>query len=137
MGEIEDIRLYQIRDSGIPHSLLQSHSLANLQRHPKIGASGEGFALKHVIGSLRTRDACFWATHAGAKLDLLVRVEGKRYGFEFKYADAPGRHRSMHIALQDLHLDHLRVIYPGQQEYPLHDHMTVIPLEAVPNMSMA
>jgi len=120
-----------IRDSGILHSLLQSHTLANLQGHPKIGGSWEGFALEHVIGSFRTRDAYFWATHAGAELDLLVLFEGRRYGFEFKYADAPGRSRSMHIALQDLHLDHLWVIYPGQQEYALHDHITVIPLEAV------
>jgi predicted AAA+ superfamily ATPase len=91
--------------------------------------------LEHVIGSFRTRDAYFWATHAGAELDLLVMVEGKRYGFEFKYADAPGRSRSMHIALQDLRLDHLWVVYPGRQEYVLHDHITVVPLEAVPNMS--
>ncbi|MBW2706283.1 MAG: ATP-binding protein [Deltaproteobacteria bacterium] len=124
-----------IRDSGILHSLLQSHTLANLQGHPKIGASWEGFAIEHAIGFFRTRDAYFWATHAGAELDLLVLVEGRRYGFEFKYADAPGRSRSMHIALQDLHLDHLWVIYPGQQEYALDDHITVIPLEAVPKMS--
>jgi predicted AAA+ superfamily ATPase len=124
-----------IRDSGILHSLLQSHTLANLQGHPKIGASWEGFAIEHAIGFFRTRDAYFWATHAGAELDLLVLVEGRRYGFEFKYADAPGRSRSMHIALQDLHLDHLWVIYPGQQEYALDDHITVIPLEAVPKIS--
>ena len=123
-----------IRDSGILHSLLQSYTLANLQGHPKVGASWEGFALEHVIGSFRTRDAYFWATHAGAELDLLVLAAGKRYGFEFKYADAPGRSRSMHIALQDLRLDHLWVVYPGQQEYALHDRITVVPLEAVPNM---
>jgi len=120
-----------IRDSGILHSLLQLHTLANLQGHPKIGASWEGFASEHVIGFFRTRDAYFWATHAGAELDLLLLFEGKRYGFEFKYADAPGRSRSMHIALQDLHLNHLWVVYPGQQEYALHDHITVIPLDAV------
>jgi len=124
-----------IRDSGILHSLLQSHTLASLQGHPKIGASWEGFAIERVIGFFRTRDAYFWATHAGAELDLLVLVEGRRYGFEFKYADAPGRSRSMHIALQDLQLDHLWVIYPGQQEYALDDHITVIPLEAVAKIS--
>jgi predicted AAA+ superfamily ATPase len=125
-----------IRDSGILHSLLQTDSLANLQGHPKIGASWEGFALEHVVGCFRTRDAYFWATHAGAELDLLVMIEGKRYGFEFKYADAPGRSRSMHIALQDLDLDHLWVVYPGRQEYELHDHITVIPFEAVANISL-
>ena len=123
-----------IRDSGILHALLQLRTLANLQGHPKLGASWEGFALEQVIGTLKTRDAYFWATHAGAELDLLVMAEGKRYGFEFKYADAPGRSRSMHVALQDLHLEHLWVLYPGQQEYALNDHISVIPIDAVPHL---
>lgn len=41
--------------------------------------------------SIAARDAYFWATHAGAELDLLVMAEGRRFGFEFRYADAPGR----------------------------------------------
>jgi predicted AAA+ superfamily ATPase len=121
-----------IRDSGILNALLQLRTLADLQGHPQFGASWEGFALEHVIGTLETRDIYFWATHAGAELDLFVMVEGKRYGFEFKYADAPGRSRSMHAAIQDLHLDHLWVIYPGQQEYVLHDKISVIPINAFP-----
>ncbi|MGD8459432.1 MAG: ATP-binding protein, partial [Desulfobacterales bacterium] len=91
-----------IRDSGILHSLLQLNSLADLQGHPKIGASWESFAIEHVISVFETRDAYFWATHAGAELDLLVMTSGRRYGFEFKYADAPGRTRSMHSAIEDL-----------------------------------
>ena len=59
---------------------------------------------------------------------------GKRYGFEFKYADAPGRSRFMHVALQDLHLEHLWVLYPGQEEYALSDHISVIPIDAVPDL---
>ena len=120
-----------IRDSGILHALLQLRTLEDLQGHPKLGSSWEGFALEHVIGVLNTRDAYFWATHAGAELDLLVRVAGKRYGFEFKYADAPGRSRSMHVAIQDLGLEHLWVIYPGHHEYALDEKISVIPLDAV------
>ena len=123
-----------IRDSGLFHSLLQVSTLADLQGHPKIGASWEGFALEHVIHVFRTRDAYFWATHAGAELDLMVMVRGKRYGFEFKYTDAPGRKRSMHIAIEDLGLEHLWIIYPGNQKYPLGDKITVIPLEEIPNI---
>jgi predicted AAA+ superfamily ATPase len=61
-----------IRDSGILHTLLQLRTLADLQGHPKIGASWEGFAIEHVISTFEIHDAYFWATHAGAELDLVV-----------------------------------------------------------------
>ena len=123
-----------IRDSGILHALLQLRTLTDLQSHPKLGPSWEGFALEQVIGALESRDVYFWATHAGAELDLLVRVGGKHYGFEFKYADAPGANRSMHAAIQDLSLVHLWVIYPGHQEYLLDDKISVIPIASVPHL---
>jgi predicted AAA+ superfamily ATPase len=120
-----------IRDSGLFHRLLQVSTLADLQGHPKIGASWEGFALEHLIHVFRTRDAYFWATHAGAELDLMVTIAGKRHGFEFKYTDAPGRKRSMHIAIEDLGLEHMWIVYPGDQKYTLDDKITVIPLEEI------
>jgi predicted AAA+ superfamily ATPase len=125
-----------VRDSGLLHSLLQIARLADLQGHPKIGASWEGFALEHVVRTLRIRDPYFWATHAGAELDLMVTRAAKRYGFEFKYADAPGRRRSMHIAIQDLGLTHLWVVYPGDQIYALDDKITVLPLKAIRTLEL-
>jgi predicted AAA+ superfamily ATPase len=124
-----------IRDSGLLHSLLQIPSLADLQGHPKIGASWEGYAIEHIISVFRTRDAYFWATHAGAELDLMVTIAGKRHGFELKYTDAPGRKRSMHIAIEDLGLEHLWVVYPGYQTYGLDDKITVIPLEEIAKLA--
>jgi hypothetical protein len=124
-----------IRDSGLFHSLLQVLNLADLQGHPKIGASWEGFALEHIIRVFRTRDVYFWATHAGAELDLMVTIAGKRHGFECKYTDAPGRKRSMHIAIEDLGLEHLWVIYPGDQKYALDNKITVIPLETISQLA--
>ena len=120
-----------IRDSGLFHSLLQVSTLGDLRGHPKIGASWEGFALEHIIRVFRTREAYFWATHAGAELDLMLTVAGKRHGFEFKYTDAPGRNRSMHIAIEDLGLEHLWVIYPGGQKYALDSKITAISLEEI------
>ena len=70
-----------------------------------------------------------------AELDLLVMAAAKRYGFEFKYADAPGRSRAMHTAIQDLGLEHLWVIYPGHQEYPLDDKISVAPIASVPHLA--
>jgi hypothetical protein len=124
-----------IRDSGILHTLLQLRTLADLQAHPKFGASWEGFAVEQIIAVLETRDTYFWATHAGAELDLLVMAGGKRHGFEFKYADAPGRSRSMQTAIQELSLEHLWVIYPGHQEYPLDDKISVIPMDSLPRIA--
>jgi predicted AAA+ superfamily ATPase len=120
-----------IRDSGILHSLLQLRSWEDLHGHPKLGASWEGFAIEQVITAFDTRDAYFWATHAGAELDLMIMARGKRYGFEFKYADAPGRSRSMSISLENLDLEHLWVVYPGEKEYQLDAKITAVPLEAV------
>lgn len=124
-----------IRDSGILNALLQLPEMADLQGHPKAGAAWEGFALEQVVTAIGTRDAYFWATHAGAELDLMVMMGAKRHGFEFKYADAPGITRSMRTALKDLHLEHLWVIYPGSQSYPLDDAVTAIPLAHVFNLS--
>jgi uncharacterized protein len=124
-----------IRDSGLLHALLQLRTLPDVQSHPQLGASWEGFALEQVSGLLGTRDAYFWATHGGAELDLLIRLGGKHYGFEFKYADAPGPSRSMHVALQDLSLEHLWVVYPGRQEYALADRISAMPLDVVPQLA--
>jgi hypothetical protein len=126
-----------LRDSGLLHALLQLTTVADLQSHPKLGASWEGFALEQVIAALRNRDVYFWATHGGAELDLLVRSAGKHYGFEFKYADAPGGSRSMHVAIQDLRLEHLWVVYPGREKYSLDDKISVLPIDAVPGLDLA
>jgi uncharacterized protein len=125
--QVKAPKLY-IRDSGIFHGLQRIPRLSDLQGHPKIGASWEGFALEHIISLFGSRDAYFWATHAGAELDLMLTISGKRHGFEFKYADAPGKTRSMHIAIQDLDLAHLWVVYPGDSKYPLDTRITAMPL---------
>ena len=124
-----------LRDTGVLHALLQLRSLTDVQSHPKLGASWEGFALEQVIGALESRDLYFWATQAGAELDLMARIQSKRYGFEFKYADAPGTTRSMHIAVRDLSLEHLWIIYPGHQEYSLDDKISVFPLDSIPGLA--
>ncbi len=120
-----------LRDSGLLHALVQLEDLHQVRGHPKLGASWEGFAIEHIINGLETRDAYFWATHAGAELDLLVLKSGKRFGFEIKYSDAPSLKRSMHVALEDLRLDRLWIVYPGSRGYDLQERVSVIPLEEV------
>jgi hypothetical protein len=118
-----------LRDTGILHVLLGLADLNQVGSHPKLGASWEGFALEQVIGALNTRDMYYWGTHGGAELDLLVIRGANRFGFEFKYADAPGTSRSIRIAIEDLHLQHLWVVYPGHEEYPLDERVSVVPLD--------
>ncbi len=123
-----------LRDSGLLHTLLGIADLNALDSNPRRGASWEGFALEQVIHCLVTRDAYFWATHGGAELDLMVPISGRRYGFEFKLSDAPGTNRSMRVALDDLGLEHLWVVYPGRTQYELDDRISVIPLQSVPEL---
>jgi uncharacterized protein len=118
--QVKAPKLY-LRDSGLLHALLGIESLEALAGHPIRGASWEGFALDSVVRQLGVdeRRCFFWATHQGAELDLLVMDGARRLGFEFKASSAPRVTRSMHIALQDLKLDSLDVIYPGDETYPL------------------
>lgn len=117
-----------VRDTGLLHELLGLSGAEELGGHPKVGASFEGFCVEQLLAGLETRDAYFWATHGGAELDLLVLCEGKRYGFECKFADAPGTTRSMRVALEDLGLTHLWVVYPGEEAYPLDDRISALPV---------
>ena len=120
-----------VRDTGLLHALLGIASRRDLLGHPKVGASWEGLAVNHVVAAFRAREAYFWATHAGAELDIFLPFRGRRYGFECKFQDAPGMTRSMHAALSDLSLDHLWVVYPGPSRYDIHKKVTAVPLSAV------
>ena len=118
-------------DSGLVHHLLDIRDMEQLEMHPKVGASWEGFALQETIRKLGAHaDECyFWGTHSGAELDLLV-VRGKqRLGFEIKRTDAPRFTPSMKNALHDLKLDHLWVVHAGRDEFPLHERTTAIALD--------
>ena len=117
-----------IRDSGLLHALLGIGSRRDLEYHPKVGASWEGYAVEEVLKALRPDDAYFWATHNGAELDLLLFKNGRRIGVECKRADAPTLTPSMRTALDDLKLDRLDVVYPGEKRYALAKKVTVVPL---------
>jgi len=117
-----------IRDSGLLHTLLGILNLDGLRAHPRYGASWEGYALEQVLALTGTDNAYYWGTQRGAELDLLLFRGGKRLGFEFKCSDGPGMTKSMHIALQDLRLDTLYVVYPGKESYRIHEKVHVLPL---------
>ena len=122
-----------LRDSGLFHALQGIRSGPELQAHPKLGASWEGLALEHVLRVLRVEpgEAFHWGTHGGAELDLMLVRGGRRWGFELKYADAPRTTKSMRVALDDLKLERLLVVYPGEKDYTLDDRIQVLALRNV------
>jgi predicted AAA+ superfamily ATPase len=117
-----------VRDSGLLHALLGITDLRALELHPKVGASWEGFAVEEVLKALRPDEAYYWATHQGAEIDLLLFKDGRRVGVECKRMDAPTLTPSMRIALNDLKLDRLVVVYPGERRYQLAERVEVMPL---------
>lgn len=119
------------RDSGLLHHFLGIGDMLGLRAHPRYGASWEGFALEQILITHGERDCYFWSTQRGAELDLLLLRGGKRWGFEFKCTDAPTTTKSMHIALEDLKLAHLYVVYPGRDRYPLTSQITALPIDEV------
>lgn len=117
-----------LRDSGLLHQLLGIGTERDLLAHPKCGASWEGYAIEETLKLVQPEEAYFWATHQGAELDLLLLKDGRRLGVEIKRADAPALTPSMRIALDDLKLEQLIVLYPGRTRYSLAARVEVVPL---------
>ncbi len=118
-------------DTGILHTLLGIHTMNDLLAHPKHGASWEGYVIEEVIKSVQPDEFYFWATHQGAEIDLVFLKSGSMYGVEIKRVDAPVLTPSMKIALEDLKLKRVAVIYPGDQRYSLHKQIEVVPLKVI------
>jgi predicted AAA+ superfamily ATPase len=120
-----------IRDPGLLHQLLGIRMERDLLTHPKVGASWEGYVVEEVLAAVRPDEAYFWATHQGAEIDLVLRKDGRLLGVECKRADAPRMTPSMRIALEDLGLEHIAVVYPGLRRFPLADAVEAVPLREI------
>ncbi len=117
-----------VADTGILHTLLGLSDKEDLEGHPTLGASWEGFIIDQLIRRTGAHmDEChFWSTHAGAELDLLIVRGRHRRGFEIKRSSAPRTTKSMHIALHDLKLDRLDVIHAGEHTFPLTENILAV-----------
>ncbi|MBS1987055.1 ATP-binding protein [Candidatus Dependentiae bacterium] len=135
--QIKTPKIY-FRDTGIFNALSSIRSITELAKTPKIGPVWEGFALEEVINCLqiRSNDCYFWSTHNEAELDLLAFKNGKRLGFEFKYTESPKITKSMNIALEDLKLDHLYVVFPGSMSFDLSDKITACGLDVLQDIKV-
>ncbi len=115
-----------VRDTGLLHLLLGIRNKKEFQNHPKRGMSWEGYVIEELFKRAQPDDAYFWATHNRAELDLLFLKNGRKIGFEIKLSDRPGLTPSMRIAVRDLKLERLFVIYPGKNNYGLDKRTEVV-----------
>jgi predicted AAA+ superfamily ATPase len=118
--QVKSPKVY-LADSGILHTLLGVEDREDLEGHPLIGASWEGFVLHEVRTRLgaRPEECFFWGTYSGAEIDLLVVRGRHRYGFEVKRTTSPALTRSLHAAFESLQLDRLDVIHAGDSSFTL------------------
>jgi hypothetical protein len=105
--------------------------MTDVESHPKLGASWEGFVLGEVVNRLQaTAEEChYWATYSGAELDLLITQGRRKRGFEIKRTSSPKMTKSMAVAVEDLNLDRLDVIHAGDHSFPLSDKIRAVALK--------
>jgi len=127
-----------IRDTGLLHALLGLRSRLDLLSHPKFGASWEGFAIEQVLEAVRPDEAFFWATHNGAEMDLVLKHRGRLFGVECKRTDTPRLTPSIRHALDDLALERVWIVYPGDRRLNLHERVEALPLTglAAPDLGL-
>ncbi len=125
--QVKAPRVY-LRDSGLLHCLLDIRSTEDLESHPKVGASFEGFAIHELMAHLdaQPEECSFWRAHTGAEVDLLIVRGRERLAFEIKRTTAPRTTRSMHTAIEDLRLERLDVIHLGRDTYLLRDRIRAV-----------
>lgn len=138
----ENLRKRQVKspkiffqDSGLVHALLNIRDMQNLLATPRVGASWEGFALNQFMQVIKPSQAYFWSTYSGAELDFFFFHQGRRYGVEFKFNEAPKVSKSMYIALGDLNLEQLWVICPGPRHYAVDEKISVWPIHMLPDLA--
>lgn len=128
--QVKSPKVY-VRDTGLLHQLLGIDSAVTLAHHPKVGASWEGLAVEQVIATEPHDDAAFWSTYQGAEMDLVLRRGRHLYGVECKRTDAPRMTPSIRIAMEDLGLSRVAVVYPGERRYPIADRVEAVPFASL------
>lgn len=125
--QVRSPKIY-FRDTGLLHSLLDLQDFHAVTGHPQVGASWEGFAMEQMIRTINPAQVYYWATYSGAELDMFFIANGKRYGIEFKFSEAPDKTKSMAVAIETLKLDKLLVVYPGESSWPINETISVCPI---------
>lgn len=120
-----------VRDSGLAHALLGIETHNALAGHPVVGASWEGFVIETLLSVAPPRTmASFYRTSAGAEIDLLLELPGKRglWAIEIKLGLTARPSKGFYNARDDLRPRRSFVVYSGQDRYPLTKNVDAIGL---------
>jgi predicted AAA+ superfamily ATPase len=122
-----------LRDSGLLHALLGIARLSDLQGHPIVGASWEGFVVEQVAAHLpQGAQLGFYRTAAGTELDIVVEAGSRRLGIEVKFSASPTVSKGFWHAREDLQLTRALVVAPVERAYPLREGVDVVPVWQLP-----
>ncbi|WP_399677457.1 ATP-binding protein [Xenophilus sp.] len=127
-----------IRDSGLLHALLNIASLPDLQGHPIVGASWEGFVVEQVAAHLpEGAQMSFYRTAAGAEMDIVVQAGRHSLGIEVKFSSAPTVSRGFWQALEDLRPTRGVIVAPVARRFPFRNGVEVVPVWDLPALLAA
>lgn len=116
------------RDAGLVHALLEIETFDDLQGHPVVGASWEGYAMEEILRTVPKVQPSFYRTQSGTELDLVLAQGTRRMVVEFKRSSAPEPTRGFWQGLQDLGGPQARIVAPVQEGWPLREGVKVTSL---------
>jgi predicted AAA+ superfamily ATPase len=120
-----------VRDCGLAHALLGIGEREGLLAHPVAGASWEGLAIESLIAAAPDgTEAWFFRTAAGAEIDLLLKLPGRRrpWAIEIKRGLAPKIEPGFHLACDAVRPERRLVVYGGGERFPLAEGVEAMPL---------
>lgn len=124
-----------VRDSGLLHGLLNIADGNALHGHPVLGASWEGLAIEQIAAHAPPgSELNYFRTSAGAEIDLVLTLGGRRYAFEMKYSSAPKPARGFWNAMTDLAIERAWIVAPVDRAYPLTATTDVVALDELPRI---
>lgn len=129
---VKSPRIY-VRDSGVTHTLLGLETLDDVLGHPIAEASWEGFAIETIIAASPSgTQAHFYRTAAGAEIDLVLTLPGRRpWAIEIKRSLTPKVEKGFHHACEDIDPERRMIVYPGLEPYPFSSTIDAVPLAAM------
>ena len=120
-----------VRDSGLLHALLGLADHDALAGHPVVGASWEGFVIENLLAVAPPRTmASFYRTQAGAEIDLLLEIPGKRgpWAIEIKRGLSARLGKGFHHAREDVRPERAFLVHPGEERYPVSKEVEAVGL---------
>jgi hypothetical protein len=122
-----------IRDSGLLHQLLQISDFNQLLGHPVFGSSWEGIVIENVIAEMPEWHPFFYRTATGDEIDLVMVKGDRKIAIECKASTAPQLTKGFWTVIDDIQPEHVWVVAPINDSYPIKKNVTVCGLSQIVN----